>query len=72
VLVETDAGRYLIAGDCLDSYDNWNGDASTPHIPSGSFSNLIEYTESFRRIESLACEPIPSHDQRVLDRRIFG
>ena len=24
VLVETDKGRYLIAGDCLDSYDNWD------------------------------------------------
>ena len=72
VLVETDKGRYLIAGDCLDSYDNWYGDAATPHIPSGSFSNLIEYTESFRRIESLNCEPIPSHDPRVLETGTFG
>jgi hypothetical protein len=38
-------GKYLIAGDCLDSYDNWywNG-----------------------------CEPIPSHDERVLETRVFG
>jgi glyoxylase-like metal-dependent hydrolase (beta-lactamase superfamily II) len=72
VLVETGAGRYLIAGDNLDSYDNWTGDASTPHIPSGAFSNLIEYTETFGKIEALECEPIPSHDQRVLDTGIFG
>jgi len=72
VLVETDAGRYLIAGDNLDSYDNWTGDASTPHIPSGAFSNLIEYTETFSKIESLDCEPIPSHDQWVLDTEVFG
>jgi N-acyl homoserine lactone hydrolase len=72
VLVETEKGRYLLAGDCLDSYDNWAGDAGADHIPSGSFSNLIEYTESFRRIESLDCEPIPSHDQRVLDTAVFG
>ena len=72
VLVETDAGRYLIAGDNLDSYDNWAGDASTPHIPSGAFSNLIEYTESFNKMDALECEPIPSHDQRVLDTKVFG
>jgi glyoxylase-like metal-dependent hydrolase (beta-lactamase superfamily II) len=72
VLVETDKGKYLIAGDNLDSYDNWTGDESTPHIPSGAFSNLIEYTETFGKIEALECEPIPSHDQRVLDTRVFG
>jgi N-acyl homoserine lactone hydrolase len=72
VLVETDGGRFLIAGDNLDSYDNWTGDAATPHIPSGAFSNLIEYTETFKKIEELECEPIPSHDQRVLDRGTFG
>jgi hypothetical protein len=33
---------------------------------------LIEYTETFSKIESLECEPIPSHDQRVLDTRVFG
>jgi N-acyl homoserine lactone hydrolase len=74
VLVETDAGRYLIAGDCLDSYDNWNTDGAdgVPHVPSWSFTDVIQFDESFRRIESLECEPIPSHDERVLATRVFG
>jgi N-acyl homoserine lactone hydrolase len=73
-LVETDAGRYLIAGDCLDSYDNWSpgGDDGVPHVPSWSFTDVIQFDESFRRIESLDCEPIPSHDVRVLETRVFG
>lgn len=74
VLVETGNGRCLIAGDCVDSYDNWNwtGEEGIPHVPSASFTNLIQYTESFQRIESLECEVIPSHDERVLATRVFG
>jgi glyoxylase-like metal-dependent hydrolase (beta-lactamase superfamily II) len=74
ILVETDAGRYLIAGDCLDSYDNWywKGDEDIPHIPSAAITDVIAFDESFRRIESLGCEPIPSHDDRVLETRVFG
>jgi glyoxylase-like metal-dependent hydrolase (beta-lactamase superfamily II) len=72
VLVETDAGRFLIAGDCLNSYDNWAGGAGHDHIPSSSFTNLIDYAESFARIDSLGCAVIPSHDQRVLDQAVFG
>ena len=74
ILVETDKGEYLIAGDCLDSYDNWywNGNDGVPHVPSWSFTDVIQFDESFRRIESLGCEPIPSHDERVLATRVFG
>jgi glyoxylase-like metal-dependent hydrolase (beta-lactamase superfamily II) len=74
VLVETDKGPYLIAGDCLDSYDNWNwaGEEGVPHVPSWSFTDVLQCDESFRRIESLGCEPIPSHDVQVLETRVFG
>jgi len=74
ILVDTDQGKYLIAGDCLDSYDNWywNGNDGVPHVPSWSFTDVIQFDESFRRIESLGCEPIPSHDERVLETRVFG
>ena len=74
VLVQTDEGPYLIAGDCLDSYDNWhwNGDDGVPHVPSWSFTDVLQCDESFRRIESIGCEPIPSHDMKVLQTRVFG
>jgi N-acyl homoserine lactone hydrolase len=72
VLVETDNGNYLLAGDCVDTFDNWRGDGSLQHIPSGSFTNLIDYMESFRRIEQLGCDVIPSHDPAVLEIGAFG
>jgi N-acyl homoserine lactone hydrolase len=62
--------RYLLAGDCVDTYLNWQGDERLAHIPSGSFTDLAAYMASFDIIESLGCEVIPSHDPLVLER--FG
>lgn len=72
VLVETDEGRFLLAGDCIDRYENWEGDATLDHIPVGSFTNLHAYMDSIALIEKLNCEVIPSHDPRVLARKVFG
>jgi glyoxylase-like metal-dependent hydrolase (beta-lactamase superfamily II) len=72
VLVESTSGtRYLIAGDCIYLHENWEGDESVDHIPVGLFTDLIAYDASLRKIESLECEVIPSHDFRVLQRRTF-
>lgn len=72
VLVEGAKTRYLIAGDCIYLYDNWEGDAEVDHIPVGLFTDLVEYEQSLRRIEELDCEVIPSHDFRVVERSIFS
>lgn len=71
VLVEADSGRYLLAGDCVDTYENWTGSERASHIPSGLFTDLVAYTQSFQRIESLGCEVVPSHDEAVLDQATF-
>ena len=71
VLVEARTGRYLIAGDCLYLYDNWDGDSPFDHIPVGLFTDLVAYDESLRKIEGLDCQVIPSHDFQVLDRQPF-
>lgn len=72
VLVDTAKGRYLIAGDCVDTYENWEGDDEVTHFPSGYITNIIDYEASFKKIESLECEVIPSHDIRVLEVGHFG
>jgi len=72
VLVDTGSRRYLVAGDCVDQHDNWTGDEKLRHIPSGSFTNLHDYMNSFDKIEQLACEVIPSHDFAVLKEGTFG
>jgi glyoxylase-like metal-dependent hydrolase (beta-lactamase superfamily II) len=72
VLVQAAERKYLIAGDCVDTYENWDGDEAASHIPSGLYTNLHEYDASFTKIESLDCEVIPSHDAEVLERGTFA
>ncbi len=71
VLVEADGGRYLIAGDCVPLYENWNGDEAAKHIPDGLYTDLAAYAESFKKIEALDCVVIPSHDKAVLEHGVF-
>ncbi|HEY5853539.1 MAG TPA: N-acyl homoserine lactonase family protein [Aldersonia sp.] len=72
VLVEAESTRYLIAGDCVYLYENWEGDAEADHIPAGFYIDLVSYEKSFARIESFDCEVIPSHDPKVIERRVFA
>ncbi|MCI2417877.1 N-acyl homoserine lactonase family protein [Saccharopolyspora sp. K220] len=72
VVVETDAGRYLLAGDLIDTYENWTGNESVEHIPSGVHTDLFQYFDSFKRVEGLGCEIVPSHDAEVLKQGPFG
>lgn len=72
VLVSAASGRYLLAGDCVDTYRNWAGDATTPHIPSGVYDNIYDYFNSFELIDTLECEVVPSHDIEVLNRGPFS
>lgn len=71
VLVHAVSKKYLIAGDCISCYANWEGDASVAHIPSGSFTNLDDYFRSFHKIEALDCQVIPSHDLAVAEHPNF-
>ena len=71
VLVEAGSTNYLLAGDCVDVDHNWEGDSKLSHIPSGSFTNLHDYMDSFAKIERLGCVVIPSHDPRVVKDEVF-
>jgi N-acyl homoserine lactone hydrolase len=71
VLVEAAGGRYLIAGDAVYLYENWEGDERAAHIPAGLYTNLEEYEKSFSKIEGLGCEVIPSHEFKVVERAVF-
>lgn len=71
VLVDSGETQFLLCGDFIDSYRNWEGDAKASHIPSGSFLDLKQYWASFRRVEELGCEVVPSHDLEVLEHGVF-
>ncbi|HEY4421635.1 MAG TPA: MBL fold metallo-hydrolase, partial [Pseudonocardia sp.] len=72
VLVTSGGERYLLAGDTCDTMANWEGDDRLAHIPSGSFTNLLDYMDSFAKMDRLGAEVIPSHDPAVLEIAEFG
>jgi glyoxylase-like metal-dependent hydrolase (beta-lactamase superfamily II) len=68
VIIETSRGRYLIAGDAIPLYENWEN-----RIPSGIHVDLREYEKTFRKIDSLKLDGmIPGHDEKVFERGIIG
>jgi glyoxylase-like metal-dependent hydrolase (beta-lactamase superfamily II) len=68
VSVETKQGTYVIAGDTVPLYENWDGlPPYVPHIPNTIHVNLDEYFVSFSKIERVADVVLPGHDPRVLD-----
>jgi N-acyl homoserine lactone hydrolase len=72
VLVTSGSDRFLLAGDTCDAQINWEGDDRLEHIPSGSFTNLIDYMDSFAKMDTLHAQVIPSHDPQVLKTAEYG
>lgn len=67
IAVETTAGTYVIAGDIVPLYENWEGQPPhLPHIPTPISTNLGQYWKSLNKIEEIADRVLPNHDRRVL------
>jgi len=72
VTVETGKGVYVIATDTVPLYDNWEGiPPLMPHIANAIHVGLVEYFESFKKIEQLADYVLPGHDPKVLEREHY-
>ncbi|MGH7902963.1 MAG: N-acyl homoserine lactonase family protein [Candidatus Dormibacteraceae bacterium] len=67
VLVETEAGPYLIAGDHYDLYENLH-----EMCPSGPTPDLARWYRSFQEVERLRATVLPGHDPAVLEQESYG
>lgn len=77
VVVETDAGRYCVAGDLVDTFDNWSMRRPLwpewiQGIPPGNLSNVHEWYDSVARIRAMGCEILPSHEMAMVDAGVIG
>lgn len=68
VLIDTEKGKYFIAGDAVGLFECWD---TVPHVPSGIFNNLEDYYESFDKIEKIADYVLPGHDDKVFDLPVY-
>ena len=62
VLVTTRQGKYLIAGDLVDSFHNLELSA-----PTGVYTSLKDFEESLAKAHNLGAKILPSHDYSVFD-----
>lgn len=74
VYVNTEAGRYLITGDCVPLIENWeeNQTWGLP-TPAGIHVDLEEYYRSIRKLLPLtdSAHILPGHDLRVLEHEVY-
>ena len=71
VAVETSEGPWVIAGDTVPLYENWQGDHLLDHIPGGVFQNLFDYFSSLKKLEPFGNRILPSHDPQVLQHKRY-
>ena len=71
VLVDTTAGRYLIASDAVGSYDNWIGEKHMKHIPPAIHVDLNDCYRSFEKMDRICDFVLPGHDMRVFDHKVY-
>ena len=72
VRVNTEDGYYLIAGDTVNIYENWEGNAKYHHVPAGIHVDLREYEETFKKMDKIDFKVIlPGHDMKVLEHSVY-
>lgn len=71
VLVDTAEGPYLLAGDTIMQYENWNGNGNLRHLYSTSHVDLYDFEASLKRIETLGAFILPGHDYKVFEHKSY-
>ena len=68
VLVATDEGPYLIAGDTVPLYENWKGKHS---VPNGIHVDLETYFRTLKKINRLNAVVLPGHDAALFNSAVY-
>jgi N-acyl homoserine lactone hydrolase len=71
VLVDTEKGLYVIAGDTVTYFDNMDVPQGDSFWPNAIYVDLREYYESLDRLKGLGGFILPGHDLLVMDKEIY-
>lgn len=66
VKVETGKGQWVIAGDTVPIYENWEKEGDAPITPGGIYQDLFSYYRTLEKLKSFGNRLLPGHDERVL------
>ena len=70
--VKTGEGTFLIAGDCVNTYENLEGNELYRPRMSGGYTDMVAFASSLERVSDPRWTVIPSHDHAVVARGRFG
>ncbi len=68
VCVETADGPYVIAGDCVPLFENWDGKKYEKRIPPGVHNDLAECYRSYEKLEEIGVKVLPGHEMRIFEK----
>lgn len=68
VVVETAGGKYILGGDLITLFENWE---AKPHVPNGVYYDLDLIMESLEKIDRITGTVLPGHDQEVFNRSLI-
>ena len=74
VLVDTADGKYLLAGDAIPKYENWEGNPNFKHykhIIPGIHYNIEDVYRSYDKIERMGAKILPGHDSKVFEKKMY-
>ena len=71
VAVSTEKGTYVIAGDAVMGWENFQGKEPVKYIPIGRYINMFDMWESFIKIDERADFVLPGHEIGVLEKEIY-
>jgi len=77
VVVDTEKGPYVIAGDSVPTYENMKGDPQNnqPYIMSGVYTNMEAMWKSFELIDEIVkgdiYKVIPGHEPLVFNKKRY-
>ncbi|PBC39346.1 hypothetical protein CJ179_35475 [Rhodococcus sp. ACS1] len=72
VRVDTGEGTFVITGDCVGTFGNWNNGGAAMPLPSGRFTAFRAFYASLAHLEGTDWKPLPSHDHTVVEKGTFG
>ena len=62
VVIETEEGPWIIAGDMTPLYENWK-----LGIPAGIYQDLYLFYDSLEKLKKFGDKVLPGHDGKVLE-----
>lgn len=71
VLVETEKGDYILAGDTITHFEQMSIPGSDSFWPGAIYVDLREYYHSLDRLKHLRGFILPGHDMLVLQRNVY-